>query len=241
MKSVLLTFIFFSVCAISIAQQVTIRGQVIHAEDPTFNLLIVNKNTAQGIFGAKDGSFIITADQKDTLLIGALGYKTHKITFVDSTPKAQYNIRIYLNTIQINLRVVTVFPRRELDSIQKDIQTLGFDERDYMLTGINALNSPLTYLYYQISRKERMKRRAYEIINEDRKRSLLKELLVKYVDQDIIDLQEEEFEDFVDFINLPDHVLVSMTQYEFVVYTKRQFREFRRTPTRLRQDIDTHD
>lgn len=241
MKSALLTTFLFCLSIAAIAQQVTVRGQVIHAEDPTFNLLIVNKNTAKGVFGAKDGSFVIQADKNDTLLIGALGYKTRKISLADSASKDEYNIRIYLSKIQIDLKEVQVFPKRELDSIQKDIQTLGFDERDYMLTGINALNSPLTYLYYQISRKERMRRRAYEIINEDRKRSLLRELLVQYVDHDIIDLQQEEFEDFVDFINLPDQVLISMTQYDFVIYTKKQFREFRNRPTKLRQDIDTHD
>ncbi|MEX2596281.1 MAG: hypothetical protein WEC59_05060, partial [Salibacteraceae bacterium] len=97
------------------------------------------------------------------------------------------------------------------------------------------------YLYQQVSKQERMKRRAYEIINEDKKRMLLKELFSKYVDHDIIDLEENEFEDFIDFMDISDQLLRSMTQYEFVIYTKRRFQDFRNTPAKLRQEINTHD
>jgi hypothetical protein len=223
------------------AQKVKIKGQVVHAEDPTFNLLIVNKTTAKGSFGNKDGSFEITADKNDTILVGALGYKTYKLTLADSALKNSYNVRIYLQRIQVELQTVRVFPKRELDSIQRDIRNLGYDERDYMLSGIDAMQSPLTFLYQQISRQERMKRRAYEIINEDRKRALLKELFSQYVDNDIIDLDESEFEDFVSFMNVSDALLRSMTQYEFVIYTKRRFQDFRSIPQRPLQDINTHD
>lgn len=223
------------------AQTVRIIGQVIHAEDPTFNLLLVNKTTAKGVFGKEDGSFELLADKNDTILVGAMGYQTYKLTMRDSVPKETYKVRIYLSRITKNLREVDVFARRELESIQKDIRSLGFDERDYMLSGIDAMYSPLTFLYQQISRKEQSKRRAYEIINEDKKRALLKELFVQYVDHDIIDLNRDEFEDFIDFMNISDHELISMTQYEFVVYTKARFKAFRNTPPRLRQDINTHD
>ncbi len=242
--SLLLPFLLISFCLMNTgihAQKVKIQGQVVHAEDPTFNLLIVNKNTAKGSFGNKDGSFEVTADKNDTILVGALGYKTYKLTLADSALKDSYKVRIYLERIQVELQTVRVFPKRELDSIQRDIRSLGYDERDYMLSGIDAMQSPLTFLYQQISRHERMKRRAYEIINEDRKRALLKELFTQYVDHDIIDLDESEFEDFISFMNVSDVLLRSMTQYEFVIYTKRRFQDFRSIPQRPLQDINTHD
>lgn len=236
-----LLLIFCAWHGATIAQKVTIKGQVVHAEDPTFNLLLVNKNSAQGTFGNKDGSFEITANKKDTILVGALGYETFKLTVADSMPKQTYNVRIYLSRIRVELKEVQVFPKRELDSIQRDIRRLGYDERDYMLTGIDAMSSPLTFLYQQISKQERMKRRAYEIINEDQKRNLLKELFIKYVDHDIIDLDESEFDDFISFMNVSDHLLRSMSQYEFVLYTKRRFQDFRSIPQKPLQDINTHD
>jgi len=225
----------------SYAQKVTIKGQVVHKEDPTFNLLIVNRNTSKGTFGEKDGTFQVVADKNDTLLVGAMGYKTFKLSMKDSTLKNQYSVRIYLQPISFNLKEVQVFPRRELDSIQNDIRSLGYDDRDYVLTGIDAYISPLTFLYQQLSRKEQLKRRAYEIINEDRKRALLKELFIKYVDYDIIDLSRDEFDEFIDFINISDQQLISMSQYDFVIFTKERFQAFRRKPQRLLQNINTHD
>lgn len=225
----------------SLAQQVKIRGRVYHAEDPTFNLLIVNKNTTIGGFGNTDGTFEVLAEKSDTLLVGALGYETEKISMADSAPKSVYQVKVYLRHISVNLKEVRVLPQRDLDSIQKDIRGLGYDERDYMLSGIDAMQSPLTFLYQQVSRKEVMKRRAYQIINEDRKRELLKELFAKYVSYDIIDLPRDQFDDFVDFMNIPDAQLMAMSQYDFIIFTKRKYEQFRQMPPKLRQDIDTHD
>ncbi|MDB4104760.1 carboxypeptidase-like regulatory domain-containing protein [Salibacteraceae bacterium] len=238
--SLILLFILIAIGQ-SFAQKVTIKGQVVHKEDPTFNLLIVNRNTSKGTFGEKDGSFKVMADKNDTLLVGAIGYKTYKLSLKDSTLKSDYSVRIYLQPISFDLKEVEVFPGRELESIQKDIRSLGYDERDYVLTGIDAYMSPLTFLYQQLSRKEQLKRRAYEIINEDRKRELLKELFIKYVNYDIIDLSRDEFDEFIDFINVSDRQLMSMSQYDFVIFTKERFEAFRRKPQRLLQDINTHD
>lgn len=223
------------------AQTVKIKGQVFHPDDPTFNLLIVNKTAGNGVFGAQDGSFEITADKMDTILVGALGYETQKICMADSAERPVYTVKVFLRNISINLRTVEVFPKRELETIQQDIRKLGYDDRDYMLTGIDAMSSPLTYLYQQVSRKERMKRRAYEIINSDKKRDLLKELFTKYVDYEIIDLQEDEFEDFINFMGVSDAQLIRMTQYEFILFTKQRFKVFRQVPRGHLQDIDTHD
>lgn len=223
------------------AQSVKIKGQVFHAEDPTFNLLIVNKTKGKGVFGQKDGTFEITADKQDTILVGALGYQTTKICMADSQPKSVYNVKVYLKNISVQLNTVEIFPQRDLEEIREDIRALGYDDREYMITGIDAMSSPLTYLYQQVSKKERMKRRAYEIINEDKKRALLKELFAKYVDFNIFDLQEDEFDDFITFMGIDDAQLKSMTQYEFILFTKQRYTVFRQVPPVHRQDLDTHD
>ncbi len=223
------------------AQSITVRGKVYHAQDPLFNLLIVNKRTSQGTFGDANGNFEVRLDKKDTLLVGAIGYETQQITMADSALKEEYVIDLYLSRLAVNLRQVRVFAPRELDSIQSDIRKLGYDERDFMLSGIDAVQSPITFLYQQFSKKERLRRRAYEIINEDNKRNLLKELFAYYVDYDIIDLDESEFDDFVDFMNVPDGTLRALSQYDFIMYTKAKFEEFRNAPPRLRQELNTHD
>lgn len=239
--SLLLIVILSCLWSTTDAQQVTIYGQVYHRSDPNFKLLVVNKRTGLGDFGRPDGSFIINTNKQDTLLVGSLGYKTEAITATDSAEKSEYYVKVYLERLTFTLPSVTVMPQRELDSIQKDIQGLGYNQRDYMLSGIDPFQSPLTFLYQQVSRKERMKRNAYQVINEDRRRNLLKELFAKYVSYDIIDLDKSEFEDFIDFMNVSEAQMKAMSQYEFVMFTKNRYAAFRNTPPRLRQDIDVHD
>ena len=59
--------------------------------------------------------------------------------------------------------------------------------------------------------------------NEDRKRALLKELLHKYVEYDIINLSDDGFDDFIDFCAVPDEVMVGLSQYEFLLYVKKKY------------------
>lgn len=236
----LLSFLFV-ISSESNCQEITIKGQVYHAEDPAFNLLIVNKSTARGTFGERDGSFTLKAQKTDTILVGALGFETVKICMADSLFKDMYSVKLYLTRKHVKLEAVSIFPERDLEKIQKDIRALGYNEHDYMLSGIDAFQSPITFLYQQFSRAERQKRRAYEIINEDRKRDLLKELFSKYVDFEIINLQKDQFDDFIDFMNVSDALLMNMSQYDFIMYTKKRYLQFKQLPPRLRQDIDTHD
>lgn len=237
--SILSSIIFY--CFHLTAQDVVVMGKVFHPEDPNFNLLVVNKRTSIGTFGSQSGEFVVEAKKDDTLMVGSLGYETQLYSMKDSVVKDTYRIKTYLSPLRVNLKQVKIFAPRELDSIQADIRELGYDDRDFMLSGINAMQSPITFLYQQFSRKEQQKRRAYEIMNEDRKRNLLKELFAYYVDFEIIDLDEDRFDEFVDFMNVPDATLRSLSQYDFIMYTKEKYEQFKRTPPVYRQDINTHD
>jgi hypothetical protein len=62
-----------------------------------------------------------------------------------------------------------------------------------------------------------------ELRNEDRKRALLKELLTKYVEYDIINLSNDSFDDFIDYCAVPDEVIRGMSQYEFLMYVQRKY------------------
>ena len=66
-----------------------------------------------------------------------------------------------------------LLPQRTLQEIQADIAKLGYNEKDYRETGINALESPITFLYESFSRRERSKRLVAQLENDDKKRELL--------------------------------------------------------------------
>lgn len=207
------------------AQEVTIRGRVVTPEGTgaMYDLMIVNKRTRTGIFGNADGSFVVRALKSDTLMLGSIGQKTRWITMADSVLKDSYSVTITMKPYVVELAAVEILPERTLKEIQKDIDNLGYDERDYKLSPVNALQSPITFLYQEFSKRERSKRLVAQLENEDRKRELLQELLKKYVDYDIINLNPEAFDDFIDFCDVPEEVIKGLTQYEFLLFVKKKY------------------
>jgi len=208
--------------------QITVYGQARDENDqPIANTIIINRRTRTGIFGKTDGSFVIQCLRTDTIAVTSMGYYPRSISFHDSTFKVEYKVRTYLDHRTYRLPQVEVFASRDLEKIQSDIKKLGYREEDYMLSGINAAISPITFLYQQFSKKERSKRLVKELENEDLKRDLLKELFRHYVDYQIIELSNEEFDQFIDFINVPDEYLIHTSQYDFLIYVKERFIDYR--------------
>lgn len=209
--------------------KIEVKGKVIGDEGETSfaTLFVVNKRTRVGNFAEPNGSFQIKIRKNDTLLIGASGYKTFKLSFADSTFRDVYDVTVHLNKLSVQLKEVEVFAERDLVEIYKDIEKLGYDEKEYKVTGINALESPITALYASLSRRERKKREAYRLINEDKKRKLLKELFQQYVDHDIIQLKEDEFYEFINFCNVSEEFMQQSTQYEFIQYVKMKYRLYK--------------
>lgn len=209
---------------------IKIKGKVYDPLDKEtqFNLMVLNQTELHGIFGEKDGSFTINCRKNDSLSISVVGYKTVGISFRDSVKKEVYTVKIPLKQIEYELKPIAVFTKRDLNAIQEDIQKLGYDEKDYVTSGVDAIQSPITFLYETFSKRERSRRKVAELQNEDRKRELLKELFRRYIDADIIYLNDEEFDDFIDFCRVPEDFMKRSTQYEFCVYIKARYYEYRR-------------
>jgi hypothetical protein len=209
----------------SAQELVTIHGKVITSTDQHtyYDLMIVNRRTRSGTFGNADGTFTVQALRTDTLMIGSIGHRTGTLCLADSVERAIYDVKVRLVPLRVQLAEVEILPERTLKEIQADIDKLGYKASDYKLTTVNALESPITALYQEFSRRERSKRLVAELENEDRKRAILQELLHKYVEYDIIKLNPEAFDDFIEFCSVPDEVIKGLTQYEFLVYIKRKY------------------
>ena len=206
-------------------ERIIIRGQVQagDGEKVFYDLMIVNRRLRTGSFGNVDGSFAVSAFRNDTLLIGAGGYVTRTVPLGEFPDAELSALRVVLRPWEIELKPVSVLPERTLKEIQGDINKLGYKESDYRTTGVNAFESPITFLYQEFSRRERSKRLVAELRNEDAKRELLRELLHKYVEYEIINLGDESFDDFIDFCAVPDEVIKGLTQYDFLVYVKKKY------------------
>ena len=200
--------------------------------------MVVNRSSGEGRFGSASGRFALSVHPGDTVQFASIGFKsvTRKVP-VALPEKGTWNWTVHLARIAVDVATAEVIAPRDLGDIVRDIQALGYEEKEMRTSGIDALTSPITYLYEQFNRMERSKREVARLENEDRRRELLKELMVKYVDYDIVSLDPQEFDAFVEFVDPGEAVLKALTQYEFILWTRERFTAFKARPERL-QDVD---
>jgi hypothetical protein len=227
-KAVFVILIFISTMPV-IAQDsssVSLKGKAFDKNNPDKrleDLMIINLRTSHGTFGMADGTFHVEIQKDDTFLIASTGYEYRKYCFKDSVYRNEYFINVPLIKLNVTLKEVQVFSARDLESIYSDIQKLGYNKDDFEISGVNALNSPITFLYQEFSKFERLRRHNAERINNERRKDLLRQLLANYVSHDIINLDDFEFDDFIEFANVPEEFMKSATQYDFCIYIKRKF------------------
>ncbi len=210
---------------LSEAQRIFIYGKVIDEQYPQISLqqiMIINQRSQVGIFGEADNTFQVQIDANDTLIISATGYARKKICFKDSTGTELHPI-IKLHRLSYNLNEVTVKQKKELKQIDEDIKKLGYEKKDYKLTGVEAWQSPITALYQTFSRKERNKRALAELINNDNRRRIIRDLLTIYSSSDLIRMPESQYDDFIDYLNLDDEALKMMSDYDMAVFIRDRY------------------
>lgn len=208
---------------------ITIKGRVVDTTQLVsfYNVMIVNKTAGKGIFGGYDGTFKITVKKSDLVGLSVTGYKTEYLSFKDKKYKKEYNVTVYLDMISFTAEKVEVKPYKTLQELQEERASIAKREVP-QVTGVNVLQSPITALYMQFSKREKTKRMIAELEFQDQKREIVREILRVYVHNDIIDLEDEEFDAFITFLNLNDHFLKTATDYELIVYIKYKFEHFQK-------------
>jgi hypothetical protein len=189
-------------------------------------VMVVNKRTGRGMYVSTD-SFNIAVLPTDSIMISVLGYRLKTICLKDSLTQSSYTLRIALVRLYITLKEVEISPTRDLSEIQKDIDQLGMNIEPYSVTGINAAFSPITYLYERFSKFSNSKRKVEEWESEDLKRAILKDLFQLYVQYDIIQLDDKEFEAFVRYLNFSNEFIRTSTQLELVLAIKGKYESFK--------------
>jgi hypothetical protein len=224
MRSISLFFFFF-LSLVGFSQTIRIEGRV---RDPHGqgipNAIIVNNRTKTGSFGSSSGFYSIVCEKNDTLSITALSYYTRQLCMKDSVVKDVYHPTIFLDDRTYMLPVVEFISPRDLEAIEEDLMSLGFDENQFKTANVS---NPITFLYEQFSKRERSKLAVAKMEYEDRKRALLKELFHLYVDFDIIALTNDEFDAFIDFMHVSDEFIRQSSQYEFLIFVKEEFQQYK--------------
>ena len=229
MKCTLVLFVFF--CSLSVFGQqcdkVLFTGKVVDTLRPQnfYNLMIVNRRTGQGVFGQPNGTFSVYVNNGDSISISVREYPLVKLV-VKADSNCQFLKTLFLAPKPQEVREVIVRPLKSLEQIKEERSALAMRETR-LVTGIEVMQSPITALYQAFSKKEQNKRWIAEQNYKDDQRRVVKELLRTYIAYDIIELNEEEFDNFIAFLNVNDSFLKTATEMELITFTKDKYEHFR--------------
>jgi hypothetical protein len=207
-------------------ESVFVNGRVIDSLRPQsfYNLMVVNKTLGKGVFGQPNGTFYTYAQERDSLVLSVKGYP--KVSFiVEPDSNCQYHVETYIERPPQVFDEVIIKPLKSLEKIKEERASLALRETR-MVTGVEVLQSPITALYQAFSRKERNKRWIAAQEFKDNKARVVRELLSLYVVYDIIELEADEFDLFIQFLNINDDFLKTATEMELVLFIKDKFEHF---------------
>lgn len=208
-------------------EQVLVKGKVYDTVRPQgfYNLMLVNTSKGHGVFGLPNGSFSLYTKPGDTIAISVKEYlKRSYVVIPDSN--CQFIIDLPMQSKVQELDEVIIYPLKSLEEIKKEREELSMRETR-TVTGVDVFQSPVTALYERFSKTAKAKKRVAEMEHQDNINSVLRELLRIYVSHDVVGLQEEYFEDFVEFLNIDEAFLRTSTDYELIVFIKDKLEHYK--------------
>lgn len=208
---------------------ITVKGSVYDVADSNARpvAIIVNKTTGTGQAASTAGIFSLQGQQVDTFMITAGGYEVYRVCFRDSVKKDVYTLRVGLHMRENVMKAVAIYPVKDLDEIKKERSNLGVQQTTSTKGLTDAVQSPVTYLYERYSKEGKSKAAVAALENQDRMHDVLKELFRTYVRAGVIDLKEEEFDDFILYLNMPEWYLRSASDYDLAVTIRQRYLQYR--------------
>jgi len=234
MKHLFILFLLFSALNPLYSQEnsdslITIKGTVIDttAYVGFYNMMVVNKTAGKGIFGDYHGTFEITVNKNDLVAVSVVGYQTVNLNFKDKPYQPVYEVTIYLKMLAYSSDEVIVTPLKTLEELQEERANIAKREVP-TVTLENAFTSPITALYMAFSKREQTKRLVADMEYADQQHDVIREILRLYVHHDIIDLSDDDLEEFIVFLNLNPEFLQTASDYDLIVYIKDKYAHFER-------------
>ncbi len=191
---------------------------------PFYNLMVVNKTTGRGVFGQPDGTFQVYANLNDTISISVKTYGVYTFRVLGDS-----NCQMKLDKVLIGrekmLQTVVIKPLKSVQQIKEERANLALKET-HTVTGVNILQSPITALYERFSKKAQQREKIAGLVYVDQQRKVLKELLRVYVAFEVIDLKDDEFDEFITFLNISDDFLKTTSDLELIDFIRGKFEHF---------------
>jgi len=193
-------------------------------EQTFYNLMVINRSMGKGVFGQANGRFAVYVNDGDSVVLSVKGYDLISLK-IQADEHCRFEGEYVLTGTPKRLPEVVVLPIKSLQEIRQEREALVMIETR-QVTGAEVLQSPITALYQAFSKTERAKRKIAEWQYKDSQRDILKELLRAYVAYEVVELSEEEFDDFIEFLTINGDFLRTATEWELIEYIKGKFEHF---------------
>lgn len=187
---------------------------------------VANRKQQLSFSSDKNGYFTSKINEKDTLVLFKNGYIPQKIYLHDSMSATNYEITVVMNRIPIELTEVQITAIKTHQQIRKSINNIYLPNTD-LHPDAKPFQNPISYLYELISKKEKEKRLAANLETEYNKRNILKDIFRLYNAYNIIDLEEEDFESFITYLDMPYEFMQRVSDYDLAVTIKYKYKLYR--------------
>lgn len=212
------------------SQRIKVSGKVsdLNTGKPLQYAFVVIHRTQNGIFCDSGGRFSLEARPNDTLLISQTGYLIEKIFLSNYPDKDSVHLNLALAMKPVQLKTFTIKAPKTFEQILADLETEERKKAGKSIPLADAINSPITYLYQQFSRQEQSRQKIAALRSEEAKKALFRELFTRYMLAHIIDLDENEMDEFILWSQIGEAYQRFETEYDLVVFVKEKFRLYRR-------------
>jgi hypothetical protein len=111
-------------------------------------------------------------------------------------------------------------------------------DKNYLSSPWFALASPISFLYYNFSKAERSKRKAYELRHEKDQYAVIDNKINRHKIQYWTGLKENDLDKFILFCDFSFDYLLSANEYELIQKVKQKLQDFKDT-NKFMQKKDT--
>ncbi len=216
--------------AYSQTDTVRIKGSIAdsYTKRAVSGVSIINPKSSLTVATDNKGFFEATIHRTDTLFLFLPGYHTTKFSIADSAKKNTYVLHLSIEPLSTSLaHDVVIKAPKTIEQIEAERKKLGLtpkelDRPEMMIT------SPISALYEMFSGHAQEREKLKGQMKEDDKRKIFKELLNYYNENGLIDLPEKNYDDFINFCNLPIEFLKYNSDYEITKTIIAQYNKYGR-------------
>lgn len=214
---------FLPVLLFAQSQEIVVKAKIVDENNnPVPYADIAFRRLQLGFSANKEGYFTTKMLKTDSLLVLKKGHVPTKLSFKDSLSREEYNVTMILPRTPLELTEVQISAIRTHQQIREQINKLYIKNTDKN-PDARPLTNPISYLYGLLSKHEKEKRVAAQLETEEAKRLVLKDLFRLYNNYHIIDLDEDEYDRFISYLNMPYSFLQQTSDYDLAVNIKRMF------------------